>query len=81
MHDCAWSERNRLLIAFEGIYIWNNSICIIFAGAAEKEKSSAMKKSKSSERSRYENSCYADDDEDNIVFEDFARLRLNEPDE
>ncbi|CAH0387162.1 unnamed protein product [Bemisia tabaci] len=50
-------------------------------GAAEKEKSSAMKKSKSSERSRYENSCYADDDEDNIVFEDFARLRLNEPDE
>lgn len=40
-----------------------------------------MKKSKSQERSRYENSCYADDDEDNIVFEDFARLRLNEPDE
>lgn len=40
----------------------------------------ALKKSKSIERSRYENSCYADDD-DNIVFEDFARLRLNEPDE
>lgn len=48
---------------------------------AKENKSSAMKKSKSQERSRYENSCYADDDEDNIVFEDFARLRLNEPDE
>ena len=54
-----------------------------FAGSsdAKESKSSAMKKSKSQERSRYENACYADDDEDNIVFEDFARLRLNEPDE
>ncbi|XP_018334681.1 arrestin homolog [Agrilus planipennis] len=47
-------------------------------GSVEKEKSNALKKMKSIERSRYENSCYADDD-DNIVFEDFARLRLNEP--
>ncbi|KAG8278598.1 arrestin homolog [Homalodisca vitripennis] len=50
-------------------------------GTQEMEKSKAMKKSKSIERSRYENSHYADDDDDNIVFEDFARLRLNEPDE
>ncbi|XP_014286787.1 arrestin homolog [Halyomorpha halys] len=49
-------------------------------GSMEKDKMNALKKSKSIERSRYENSCYADDD-DNIVFEDFARLRLNEPDE
>lgn len=50
-------------------------------GTAEREKANAMKKTKSVERSRYENSHYADDDDDNIVFEDFARLRLNEPDE
>ncbi|KAK9503173.1 hypothetical protein O3M35_011798 [Rhynocoris fuscipes] len=49
-------------------------------GSFEKEKANALKKSKSIERSRYENSCYADDD-DNIVFEDFARLRLNEGDD
>ncbi|KAF6204968.1 hypothetical protein GE061_019135 [Apolygus lucorum] len=49
-------------------------------GTMDNEKSKALKKTKSIERSRYENSCYADDD-DNIVFEDFARLRLNEPDE
>ncbi|KAJ1522924.1 hypothetical protein ONE63_002063 [Megalurothrips usitatus] len=49
-------------------------------GNGEKEQK-PLKKGKSQERSRYENSCYADDDEDNIVFEDFARLRLNEPDE
>lgn len=48
-------------------------------GTVEREKANALKKSKSIERTRYENSCYADDDEDNIVFEDFARLRLNEP--
>ncbi|KAF4524736.1 hypothetical protein B566_EDAN013804 [Ephemera danica] len=51
-------------------------------GSMESQKVAALKKSKSIERSRYENSCYAgDDDEDNIVFEDFARMRLNEPDE
>jgi arrestin-2 len=50
-------------------------------GSMEREKANALKKSKSIERTRYENSCYADDDDDNIVFEDFARLRLNEPDE
>ncbi|XP_012216180.1 arrestin homolog [Linepithema humile] len=46
-------------------------------GAIEKEKA-ILKKSKSTDRARYENSCYANDDDDNIVFEDFARLRLNE---
>lgn len=48
-------------------------------GTIEKEKANALKKMKSIERARYENSCYANDDDDNIVFEDFARLRLNEP--
>ncbi|KAJ4441148.1 hypothetical protein ANN_10998 [Periplaneta americana] len=48
-------------------------------GTVEREKAQALKKSKSIERSRYENSRYVSDDEDNIVFEDFARLRLNEP--
>lgn len=47
-------------------------------GTIEREKA-ILKKSKSIERARYENSCYATDDDDNIVFEDFARLRLNEP--
>ncbi|XP_059613669.1 arrestin homolog [Phlebotomus argentipes] len=47
-------------------------------GTIEKERVNAMKKMKSIERHRYENSHYADDD-DNIVFEDFARLRMNEP--
>ncbi|XP_046391242.1 arrestin homolog [Ischnura elegans] len=35
----------------------------------------AEKKAKSIERSKYENSHYTNDDDDNIVFEDFARLR------
>lgn len=48
-------------------------------GSIEKEKGQALKKMKSIERSRYENSCYTNDDDDNIVFEDFARLRMNEP--
>lgn len=48
------------------------------AGTVERERVNAMKKMKSIERHRYENSHYADDD-DNIVFEDFARLRMNEP--
>lgn len=47
-------------------------------GTIERERVNAMKKMKSIERHRYENSHYADDD-DNIVFEDFARLRMNEP--
>ncbi|XP_033229224.1 arrestin homolog [Belonocnema kinseyi] len=47
-------------------------------GSLEKEQA-CLKKTKSMDRSRYENSCYANDDDDNIVFEDFARLRLNEP--
>lgn len=44
----------------------------------EKEKT-ALKKNKSIDRVKYESSHYANDDDDNIVFEDFARLRLNEP--
>ncbi|MDR5297214.1 hypothetical protein RHP02_25660, partial [Salmonella enterica subsp. enterica serovar Typhimurium] len=48
-------------------------------GTIEREKANALKKSKSIDRTRYENSRYVSDDEDNIVFEDFARLRLNEP--
>lgn len=48
-------------------------------GSVEKEKTHALKKMKSIERARYENSCYTNDDDDNIVFEDFARFRLNEP--
>lgn len=50
----------------------------IYLGTVERERVNAMKKMKSIERHRYENSHYADDD-DNIVFEDFARLRMNEP--
>lgn len=49
-----------------------------FVGTVERERTNAMKKMKSIERHRYENTHYADDD-DNIVFEDFARLRMNEP--
>lgn len=57
-------------------------IAYVHPGSADQQKAQAMKKAKSIERSKYENSCYAgDDDDDNIVFEDFARLRLNEPDE
>lgn len=37
-----------------------------------------LKTNKSIDRTRYENPCYDNDDDDNIVFEDFARLRLNE---
>ncbi|XP_071446385.1 arrestin homolog [Hetaerina americana] len=44
-------------------------------GTLESMKAHALKKSKSIERSRYENAHYANDDDDNIVFEDFARLR------
>jgi len=35
-----------------------------------------LKKSRSIDKPRY-NSCYSIDDD--IIFEDFARLRLNEP--
>ncbi|KAJ8886200.1 hypothetical protein PR048_012409 [Dryococelus australis] len=48
-------------------------------GTVERDRAQILKKTKSVERARYENSCYATDDDDNIVFEDFARLRLNEP--
>lgn len=47
-------------------------------GSQEHNRVNAMKKMKSIEQHRYENSHYADDD-DNIVFEDFARMRMNEP--
>ncbi|XP_044742238.1 arrestin homolog [Chrysoperla carnea] len=48
-------------------------------GSIEREKANALKKQKTIDRIRYENNCYATDDDENIVFEDFARLRLNEP--
>ncbi|KAF7277569.1 arrestin 2 [Rhynchophorus ferrugineus] len=41
-------------------------------GMTEKERSVTMKKMKSVDRGRYEN-----DDDDNIVFEDFARFRMS----
>jgi hypothetical protein len=44
----------------------------------EHEKEQALNKSRSIERSHYEGSRYVSDEEDNIVFEDFARLRLSE---
>lgn len=47
-------------------------------GSIDEEKARALKKMKSIERARYEYSCYGHDDDDNIVFEDFARMRLNE---
>lgn len=47
-------------------------------GSIDEEKARALKKMKSIERARYEYSCYGNEDDDNIVFEDFARMRLNE---
>lgn len=47
-------------------------------GAIDEEKARTLKKMKSIERARYEYNCYGHDDDDNIVFEDFARMRLNE---
>jgi hypothetical protein len=44
----------------------------------EHEKAQALKKARSIERSRYANSRYVSDEEDNIVFEDFTRSRLSE---
>ncbi|XP_044746674.1 arrestin homolog [Coccinella septempunctata] len=45
-------------------------------GSIEKDKAKALKKSRSIEKSRYENS-YTNDDDDNIIFEDFARFRMS----
>ncbi|KAB5470413.1 hypothetical protein [Bacteroides fragilis] len=45
-------------------------------GTIEKQRVNAMKKMQSIEKHRYENSHYADDD-DNIVFEDFAKMRMS----
>ncbi|GFG40926.1 hypothetical protein Cfor_10655, partial [Coptotermes formosanus] len=47
-------------------------------GTVEHEKAQALKKARSIERSRYANSRYVSDEEDNIVFEDFTRSRLSE---
>lgn len=41
----------------------------------KQSQKSALKNSKSTDRIKYQKS-FGDDDEDNIVFEDFARLRL-----
>jgi hypothetical protein len=54
------------------------SSLFFFSGTIEHEKEQALKKSRSIERSHYESSRYVSDEEDNIVFEDFARLRLSE---
>lgn len=51
----------------------------LITGTIERERVNAMKKMKSIERHRYENSHYDDEDDSNIVFEDFARMRMNEP--
>lgn len=45
-------------------------------GSIEKERARALKKTRSIEKSRYENS-YTNDDDDNIIFEDFARFRMS----
>lgn len=45
-------------------------------GSIEKDKARALKKTRSIEKSRYENS-YTNDDDDNIIFEDFARFRMS----
>nr|CAI5863590.1 unnamed protein product [Callosobruchus analis] len=45
-------------------------------GSVEKERAQALKKMKSVDKSRYEQS-FANDDEDNIVFEEFARFRMS----
>lgn len=45
---------------------------------AIEKKNAKLKNNKSIDRARYESSRYSYDDDD-IIFEDFARLRLNEP--
>lgn len=45
-------------------------------GSIEKERAQALKKLKSIDNGRYERS-FTNDDDDNIVFEDFARFRLS----
>lgn len=48
-------------------------------GAIDVEKAKKLKRMKTIERARYEYGCFDNnDDDDNIVFEDFARMRLNE---
>ena len=46
------------------------------SGSVEKKRSNAMKKMKSIEQHRDTKGYYQDDD-DNIVFEDFAKMRTN----
>ncbi|XP_055909575.1 phosrestin-1 [Eupeodes corollae] len=48
-------------------------------GTVEKKRVNAMKKMKSIEQHRYDKGHYQDDD-DNIVFEDFAKMRMNNAD-
>lgn len=52
-----------------------------FSGSSEETKMKTLNKTKSVDRSNYENSCYANDDEDNIVFEDFAKMRMTDTEE
>jgi arrestin-2 len=44
----------------------------------EDEKAQALKKTRSIEKSRYEDNRHVAEQEDDIVFEDFARSRLTE---
>lgn len=48
---------------------------ILSTGSIDKKRSNAMKKMKSIEQHRYDKGHYQDDD-DNIVFEDFAKMRM-----
>ncbi len=56
-------------------------ISLLNAEAAEdiKEAGAKLQKQKSKDRSKYEKQCYAKDadEEDNIIFEDFAKLRMS----
>lgn len=53
-----------------------HSFGFLSPGTIEKKRSNAMKKMKSIEQHRNVKGYYQDDD-DNIVFEDFAKMRMN----
>lgn len=46
-------------------------------GSLEKDKARALKKLRSIEKAKYEKSFSQDNDDDNIIFEDFARFRMS----
>lgn len=70
-----------------GIFeLWSNKwISVFLSGTKSQAKERQAKGSqgglqrlRSVDRAHYENSLYAGDDEENIVFEDFARARMSE---